>query len=219
VQAGQIERTAPGVYKLAAPKAPRPPSPEPPPPSPAGHTDEEWIALIEAWQANPTTWNVERDGPPPNDPNHRIPLDVVGRFKDRQAREAKEREKREGAAARQEAADAALRDQLIAATGGNVIRSRDLDDVAPIRAAMEIIPLDSILSSIRMKTDRRIYPPNEPATSWRETRLLKKIAEDYCRFLLVPGMVESWSKAGKTPGKLASAPKASPGTPITASTA
>jgi hypothetical protein len=84
---------------------------------------------------------------------------------------------------------------------------------------MEIIPLDSILSSIRMKTHRRIYPPNEPATSWRETRLLKKIAEDYCRFLLVPGMVETWSKAGKTPGKLASAPKASPGTPITASTA
>jgi hypothetical protein len=219
VQAGQIERTAPGTYKLAAPKPPRPPGPEPPPPSPTRHTDEEWIARIEAWQVNPACWNIEEDGPPPNDPNHRIPLDVVGRFKDRQAREAKEREKREGATAKQEAADAALRDQLIAATGGNFTPGPALDDVAPIRAAMEIIPLDSILSSIRMKTHRRIYPPNEPATSWRETRLLKKIAEDYCRFLLVPGMVETWSKAGKTPGKLASAPKASPGTPITASTA
>jgi hypothetical protein len=62
-------------------------------------SDEEWIARIEAWQVNPACWNIEEDGPPPNDPNHRIPLDVVGRFKDRQAREAKEREKREGAAA------------------------------------------------------------------------------------------------------------------------
>ena len=66
VQAGQIKRTAPGVYKLAAPKPPRPPSPEPPPPSPAGHTDEEWIARIEAWQVNPASWNIEEDGPPPN---------------------------------------------------------------------------------------------------------------------------------------------------------
>ena len=109
VQAGQIERTAPGVYRLAAPKPPRPPSPKPPPPSPAGHTDEEWIARIEAWQVNPASWNIAEDGPPPNDPNHRIPLDVVGRFKDRQARDAKEREKREATAARQAAADRELR--------------------------------------------------------------------------------------------------------------
>jgi hypothetical protein len=72
------------------------PKPKSPPRSRNGHSDDEWIALIEAWQADPTTWNVERDGPPPNDPQHRIPLDVVGRFKDRQAREAKEREKRRG---------------------------------------------------------------------------------------------------------------------------
>src|SRR5258708_29990092 len=70
VQAGQIERTAPGTYKLAAPKPPRPPSPEPPPPSPAGHTDEAWIARIEAWQVNPASWNLDEEGPPPKDPNH-----------------------------------------------------------------------------------------------------------------------------------------------------
>jgi hypothetical protein len=143
VQAGQIERTAPGTYKLAAPKPPRPPSPEPPPPSPAGHTDEEWIARIEAWQVNPASWNVEEDGPPPNDPNHRIPLDVVGRFKNRQAREAKEREKREAAAAKQEAADAALRDQLIAATGATSHLAR---------ASRTFRPSRSLLNSFRSTT-------------------------------------------------------------------
>src|SRR6266853_1841146 len=163
VQAGQIERTAPGTYKLAAPKPPRPPSPEPPPPSPAGHTDEEWIARIEAWQVNPASWNIEEDGPPPNHPEHRIPLDVVGRFKERQAREAKEREKREAAAAKQESADAALRDQLIAATGGNFTPGPGLDNLAPIKMALELVPLDYILSAIRHKTDRKCYPKNEPA--------------------------------------------------------
>jgi hypothetical protein len=188
VQAGQIERTAPGTYKLAAPKAPRLPSPESPPPSPAGHTDEEWIARIEAWQVNPASWNIEEDGPPPNDPNHRIPLDVVGRFKVRQAREAK-------AAAKQETADAALRDQLIAAAGGNVICGPGIDDVSPIRAAMEFVPLDSILTSIRDGLHRLMCPISEPATSWREPRLLKRIAQDYCQYVIVPAMVDDWGKA------------------------
>ena len=81
VQSEQIERVAQGLYRLAPPK--------PFPRSRNGHTDDEWIARIVAWQVNPASWNVEEDGPPPNDPNHRIPLDVVGRLKDRQAREAK----------------------------------------------------------------------------------------------------------------------------------
>src|SRR5260370_13709890 len=111
VQSEQIERVSQGVYRLAPPK--------PLPPSRNGHTNEEWIARIEAWQVNPASWNIEEDGPPPNDPNHRIPLDVVGRFKDRQAREAKEREKREAAAASQAAADAKLRNRFLAACPSN----------------------------------------------------------------------------------------------------
>jgi hypothetical protein len=211
VQAGQIERTAPGTYKLAAPKPPRPPSPEPPPPSPAGHTDEEWIARIEAWQVNPASWNIEEDGPPPNDPNHRIPLDVVGRFKDRQARDAKEREKREATAARQAAADRELRAKLIAATHGNYTPGPGIEDVSPIRAALEVISIDDILSAIRSKTDRKLYPKNEPASSWREKRLLQAIAEHFCRFVVVPSMVDAWSKAGKVaPGNAADASEASP---------
>src|SRR5258706_3574140 len=191
-KAEQIIWVAPGVYALAPPK--------PLPSSRNGHSNEEWVARIEAWQVNPAFWNVEQDGPPPNDPNHRIPLDVVGRFKDRQAREAKEREKREGAAAKQGAADAALRDQLLTATGGNFTPGPGIQDISPIKVALELVPLDYILSAIRHKTDRKCYPKNEPATSWSESRLLRKIAEDYCQFTVVPSLVAAWTAAGTGPG-------------------
>ena len=141
VQSEQLQRVSQGVYRLAPPK--------PLAPSRNGHSNDEWIALIEAWQADPTTWNIEEDGPPPNDPSHRIPLDVVGRFKDRQAREAKEREKHEAAAAKQAAGDVELRNQLIAACNGNFKPGPGIEDIAPIKAAMELVPLDLILSVIR----------------------------------------------------------------------
>jgi hypothetical protein len=176
-----------------------------------GHSNEEWVARIEAWQVNTASWNIEEDGPPPNDPNHRIPLDVVGLFKDRQAREREKREKREAAAARQAAADRELRAKLIAATHGNYTPGPGIDDVSPIRAALEVISIDDILSAIRSKTDRKLYPKNEPASSWREKRLLQAIAEHFCRFVVVPSMVDAWSKAGKVaPGNAADASEASP---------
>jgi hypothetical protein len=201
VQSEQLQRVSQGVYRLAPPKPPRPPSPEPPPPSPAGHTDEEWIARIEAWQVNPASWNIEEDGPPPNDPNHRIPLDVVGRFKDRQAREAKEREKREDAAAKQKAVDAELRNQLLAACNGNFTPGPGLDDLSPIKMALELVPLDHVLFALRCKVDRRCYPGNPPLTSWRNPKLLKAIADSYCSAIVIPSMVDAWGKAAaKAPG-------------------
>jgi hypothetical protein len=144
-------------------------------------------------------------------------LDVVGRFKNRQARDAKEREKREAAAAKQEAADAALRDQLIAATGGNFTPGPGIQDISPIKVALELVPLNYILSAIRHKTDRKCYPKNEPATSWREVRLLKAIAEDYCQHLIVPSLVDAWGKAAaKAPEKPVQRAEASPGKPAPA---
>jgi hypothetical protein len=214
VQAGQIERTAPGTYKLAAPK-PRPPISEPPPPSPAGHRDEEWIARIGAWQVNPASWNIEEDGPPPNDPNHRIPLDVVGRFKNRQARDAKEREKRECAAAKQEAADRELRNQLLAACNGNFTPGPSLEDLAPIKAVLEIVPLDCVLSAIRWKVCKLCCPANPTLTSWRDPRLLKAIGEYFCEAILIPSMVDAWAAAGKAAGKPRERVAAVPATPPT----
>jgi hypothetical protein len=92
---------------------------------------------------------------------------------------------------------------LIAATGGNIVRSSALDDVSPIRAAMELVPIDRILSAIRSKTDKKLYPGNESATSWSEERLLKEIADSYFRSIIQPRLVAAWAAAGKMP-----APKA-----------
>jgi hypothetical protein len=197
VQSEQLQRVSQGVYRLALPKPPSPPKPEPP--SRNGHTNEEWIARIVAWQANPASWNIEEDGPPPNDPNHRIPLDVVGRFKDRQAREAKKREKREGAAAKQEAADAELRDKLIAVTGGNYTPGPALDDVSPVRAMLELVPVDHILFALRCKIDKRAFPGNPPLTSWRDPKFLRAVADSYCSGVVIPSMVKAWGEAGKAP--------------------
>jgi hypothetical protein len=78
------------------------------------------------------------------------------RFNDRLRKREERRRDREAALARQAAANAELRAKLIAATHGNFTPGPALDDVSPIRAALELVPLDSILQSIRMKTDRRI---------------------------------------------------------------
>jgi hypothetical protein len=216
VQSGQIKRTAPGVYKLAAPKPSRPPSPEPFPSSPAGH--EEWIARIEAWRVNPASWDIEENGPPPNDPNHRIPLDVVGRFKDRQARETKEREKREAAAARQAAADAELCDKLLSVTGGNFMSGANvhgLDDMSPVRAMLQIVPIEHVLIGLKRSVDRRIEPRAAPIDTWRDERFLRAVARSYALNVLVPSMIAAWEAAGKAPQKPADAPAPSPAVPST----
>jgi hypothetical protein len=190
-KAEQIIWVAPGVYALAPPK--------PLPSSRKGHSNEEWVARIEAWQVNPASWNIEEDGPLPNDPNHRIPLDVAGRFKDRQAREAKEREKREAAAARRAAADAELRNQLLAACNGNFQPGPGLDDMSPVRAILELVPVDYILYAIRQKVDKRCFPGNPPLASWRDPKFLRAVADNYCGGVVIPNMVAAWEAAGKAP--------------------
>jgi hypothetical protein len=63
-----------------------------------------------------------------------------------------------------------------------------------LRAALELVPLDVVLRAIRNETDKPLCPVNAPATPWREPCLLKAIVERCCRFLLVPGRVDGWSK-------------------------
>ena len=215
VQSEQIERVSQGVYRLAPPK--------PLPPSRNGHSNEEWVARIEAWQANPASWNVEEDGPPPNDPNHRIPLDVVGRLKDRQKRQ---REK----AAKQAAADAALLDQLIAATGGNIMPGPGINDLAPIKSMLQDVPFDRVLIGLKRTVDRRIDPHAAPIASWRDDRFLRAVARSALLDGLLPKLLETWKAAGtapqnpvdaskvapavQVPSEPADAPAASPGAPI-----
>jgi hypothetical protein len=191
---------------MAPPKPPEAPKPAPPPePEPVrsdGHTNEEWFAALEAYLLDPESWDIEKWGPPLDQSNHRIPWDIAMRFSERLRKREERRRDREAAAARQAAADAELRDKLIAAAGGNVVRGPGIEDLAPIRAAMEFVPLDRILTSIRDGLRRLMCPASEPATSWREPRLLKRIAQDYCQFVLVPAMVDDWDKASaKAPEK------------------
>jgi hypothetical protein len=112
-------------------------------------------------------------------------------------------------AERQRDADAKLREELIEA-GGCVVRGPALDDVSAIRAALaDGIPMDVITTAIRSKCDRRMYPKNDPAASWREERILRAIADLFCR-RLVRNMGATWSAAGSTPQTPVETPAASP---------
>src|SRR5262249_6937547 len=69
------------------------------------------------------------------------------------------------------------------------------------------------LSAIRYQCDRKILPSNAPAVSWREERLLRQIATDWCRHDVIPNLVKMWSAAGTAPAKTFGAPQPSPATP------
>jgi hypothetical protein len=206
-RSGRIERVSPGHYTLAPA---RPPEAKPaPPPEPVradGTTDEVWLAWLGEWRAG-GKW--EGPGNPPNQSGCLVPLGVIAKHNDRVRKREERRREAEAAAAKRTAADVELRDRLIGATGGNVVRGPGLDDVAPIKLALQVVPIDRILSSIRYKTDRKLYPKNEPASSWGERRLLKAIAEDYCGSVIVPRLVAAWEAAGKSPApKTQSSPAA-----------
>jgi hypothetical protein len=200
---GRLLRVSPGVYRLAPPKPAEPAKPAPQPDPPAvrsdGMTDQDWLAALEAWVVDHASWDVEKLGPRPNEPGNRIPPDIRMRFTDRLRKRQERQRDREVADAKRAAADRELRDKLITATAGNIIRGPAIDDVSPIRAALDLVPIERILSAIRAKTDKKLFPGNEPATSWREQRLLKEIAESYFRSIIQPRLVAAWSAAGKTP--------------------
>ncbi len=194
-ESGRIKRVAPGTYILAKPKPPEPPKP-PSPPAPLSEDEAIWFDALERWMID-RSWDVEELGLPPDAPNNNIPPDIRVRFNDRLRKRLERRRGAEIAATARAAADRQLRNQLLAATHGNFQRGPGIDDVSPIRLAMELVPLDEILLAIRQQTDRKLFPKNQPATTWRELRLLKAVAERYCLFTVVPSLVAAWSAAGK----------------------
>jgi hypothetical protein len=198
-QQGRLERIKPGVYRLT----PKPPA-EAPKPSPPPEDEQIWFSALEAFFVDPTSWDEEEFGPSPDQPNHRIPPDVVTRMNDRlRKREARRRDVVETARRRAEA-DAALRHQLLAATGGNHTPALVADDLAPIKSALELVDLDTILIAIRGKLDL-CWPPPPPLKEWREPRLLEAIAKMYCRHL-GRRLVAVWSAAKAQKGADASEP-------------
>src|SRR5712672_2190961 len=180
-QAGQIERVGVGLYKLAPPKPP-PPRPEPPAPAIGGRTYEDWMTLMEAWYANPATWDVATLGPAPGQPGCLVPMQASMMF----ARRLERREK-------QEAEDFKLLDQLLTACHGNYHRTAALADPRPIHVILNSgVPIEDIISTIRYKVDRRNYPKNQTIGSWSEPWFLKAVSEQYARRVLAPRWVKRW---------------------------
>src|SRR5258708_2707532 len=173
--------------------------PEPQPVRCDGISDQEWFDALEAWSVDPSSWDVEKLGPPPDQPSNRIPPDIRMRFNDRRRKREERRKEREAAAARQAAADAELRTKLLHACNGNYSPSLATDDLSSIKSVLEIVPLDRVLTTIRCKVDKRSYPANPTLVSWRDPVLLKEIAENYCRSDILPRLVAAWEAAGKAP--------------------
>jgi hypothetical protein len=208
-KAGQIECLDRGLYRLATTVKPSPPPkpklpPKPPPPtvSSDGRPVQQWLDWLSSWYVG-AAW--QGHGSAPDQPGHQIPIDVVYLWNARKAelkRAAAEKAAAEKAAAapppkaaakpappRKAAAaaeDAALLDKLLAATNGNFVDGTDLGDVGPIKAALEVAPLEHVLSVVRSKADRRIFPKNPPLRSWGDPALLKAIAESFCKSVVRP---------------------------------
>jgi hypothetical protein len=213
---GQIERVSPGNYALAKPKPAKPPQPP---------TDEAALfAALEAWATDPASWDAAL-GPPPDDENTTIPLDIGRRFFDRLRKREERRQDREAAAARQAQADAELKARLLRACNGNYTSELVNDDLAPIKAILQIgVPVDHCEFALRSKVDRRSFPGHPALTTWRDATFLRAVADSYSRAVLIPSMLKAWSEAGKTPGKpaapaapappeAAAAPATQPGAP------
>jgi hypothetical protein len=204
--ASLIERVAPGQYVLAKPKPPAPPKP----PTPTAVEEEKWYAALEAWLVDPASWPAEL-GPRPDRPDRRIPLDVEERFIDRVRKRRERQKEREALAAKQAAADRELLKQLLVPTGGNFRMGPDLEDLRVVKAVLKTgMPLDRVIGVIRRNVDPRCYPANPPLTSWEN--LLKPIAEDFCKALMVPALVKEWSNARAVkPADAQGAPPDAPG--------
>jgi hypothetical protein len=208
--AGLIERVAPGRYQLAPQRpAPSEPPPELKPGPTDGLTSEQWFEVLEAWLLDASTWNTAELGPTPDSTDHRVPPDIITKFNDRQRKRLERQRDAEAAAAKREEADRALRDQLLEAIGGNFVEGPGVHDLAPIRLALTLVPIDYVLLAIKKFDPKVNLPDPEPLKTWRDPSLLKRIAEYYCRFVAIPSMVKAWS-AAKAPQKPAGAPEASP---------
>jgi hypothetical protein len=188
---------------LAPPKPKPPPKPAGPPPPPPrvreGHTDDEWFALIAAYHAT-GQWDRVRDGLPPDIFGNRVPMDIIMRLNLRQEEAKKAAQKFAAQKAVAAAEDAALLKQLLDATNGNYVAGPDIYDLAPIKAALETVPIEYVLARVMGRGDKRIYPKNEAVRSWRDPALLRAIAEHFTKHVIVPRMVEHWSKAAPGAG-------------------
>ena len=188
--AGRIERVGAGLYVLGKPKPPNQPKPAPPDPV---HNDQ-WFAWLDEWRAS-DQW--KGPGNPPGQAGCLVPMDIISKFNDRVRKREQRRKEADEAAAKRAAADAELRARLLATCNGNYLPGPGLDDMTPIKAILELVPVDYILYAIRQKVDKRCFPGNPPLASWRDPKFLRAVADNYCGGVVIPSMVAAWEAAGK----------------------
>jgi len=137
--------------------------------------------------------------PPPGQAGCLVPTDIISKFNDRVRKREQRRKEADEAAAKRAAADAELRARLLATCNGNYLPGPGLDDMTPIKAILELVPVDYILYAIRQKVDKRCFPGNPPLASWRDPKFLRAVADNYCGGVVIPSMVAAWEAAGKAP--------------------
>jgi hypothetical protein len=221
--AGRIERVSAGTYRLAPFKPPPPPVPIDPAVAgvaavdgftyvdPLGRdvlSEDEWNAVLDAYHET-NAWDCAKLGPDPDSDGSHAPYDLVLKSRDRTSKKREREAERQERTARQRQADDTLRSELLAAAQGNYVLGDGLDDMAPVKAILEIMPLDDLLCVIRAKVDKRGFPGNPPMKSWRDRVFLQTVAEWHCR-RLAKNMVAAWSAAGNAPMKAADAPTSRP---------
>jgi hypothetical protein len=186
VDAGLVERVGQGLYRRAPPRATPvlPAIPEEARRASDGRTFGEWLQWLRSWdQGDP--WRGP--GEAPDQDGSLVPLDVLIPWR-----------AEKNVRVERLAQDIALLEQLLEATGGNIVKSDALADLRPIHVMLASeIPLDRIISVIKGKHDRRCFPANPPLTSWSD--LFKPVAEDHARFVLARRMVARWEERLASP--------------------
>jgi len=80
----------------------------------SAETYATWLAALEAWALDPSSWDADRLGPPLNQADNQIPVAIKLRFNDRVRKREARRRDAETATAKRAADDRELRDKLIA---------------------------------------------------------------------------------------------------------
>ena len=194
--AGRIERVAAGTYRIAKPKPPEAKPASPPPPS-TPEDEAIWFEALQRWVVDRSSWDVEKLGPPPDARDNLIPPDIRMRFNDRQRKRIERQRDREAAVAKQAEADRELRNRLLGVCRGNFMAGRGLDDLAPVRAMLQVVRLDDVLIGLKRVVDRRLDPRAAPIASWKDERFLEAVARHYALDVLIPSMVAAWTAAGR----------------------
>jgi hypothetical protein len=210
---GRLLRVSPGLYRLG-PEKPAEPAAPPQPESVRsdGMTNQDWLDALEAFFADPASWDTEKFGPSPDHVENNIPHAVKVRMNDRLRKREERRRDREAALAKQAEADRELRGRLIAGSYGNFTPGPGLDDVAPIRAMLQDVDIQFVMLGLKRRCDRRIDPQAPPLASWREPKFLESVARAALIGGLLPRLVEAWAAAGTAQAKPASASQTSPAT-------